>query len=371
MKKRILALLITGLISSESFAQVAITSVPFLQIEPDSRGAGMGNTGVAIADNASAMFWNPAGLAFQTGNQLSITHTNWLPNFNADLFYDYLAGKMYVDGIGTIAGHITYFDLGSQEQTDSDGNSQGTFRSYEIATGLSYGFKINENFAIGTGARFIFSKLVPAGLRVGNQTAKNGTSVGLDLSAMYRSNEFILLDRKSSVNAGINLSNLGPAVQYSDDAQRDPLPTILRVGWAYTVQLDQDGYNSLTIANDFSKIMARRDTTTLESMGALEALVKSWSTHYYEPVRGEGYVGVPLSEQIMMGVGAEYWYDKKFALRSGYYYESPSNGDRQFLTFGAGLRYNIFGVDFSYIYTIKEDHPLANTIRFSVLLNFR
>jgi hypothetical protein len=371
MKKRISALLISGLFSSASFAQVAITSVPFLQIEPDSRGAGMGNTGVAIADNASAMFWNPAGLAFQTGNQLSITHTNWLPNFNADLFYDYVAGKMYVDGIGTIAGHITYFDLGSQEQTDSDGNNLGTFRSYEIASGLSYGFKINENFAIGTGARFIFSKLVPAGLQVGNQTAKNGTSVGLDLAALYRSNEFILLDRKSTLNAGFNLSNLGPEIQYSDNEQRDPLPTILRVGWSYSVQLDEEGYNSLTIANDFSKIMARRDTTTLESMGPLEALIKSWDTHYYEPVLGEGYVGVPLSEQIMMGVGAEYWYDKKFALRSGYFYESPSNGDRQFLTFGAGLRYNIFGVDFSYIYTLKEDHPLANTIRFTVLINFR
>lgn len=371
MKKRISAILISGLFSSVSFAQVAITSVPFLQIEPDSRSAGMGNTGVAIADNASAMFWNPAGLAFQTGNQLSITHTDWLPNFNADLYYNYLAGKMYVDGIGTIAGHLTYFDLGSQEQTDDQGNNLGTFRSYEIATGLSYGFKISENFAVGTGARFIFSKLVPKDLRVANQPAKNGTSVGLDLSALYRSNEFMLLDRKSTINAGLNLSNLGPAVQYSDDAQRDPLPTILRVGWAYTVQLDEEGYNSLTIANDFSKIMARRDTTTSESMGALEALFNSWGTHYYEPVRGEGYVGVPLSEQIMMGVGAEYWYDKKFSLRSGYYYESPNNGNRQFATFGIGLRYSIIGVDFSYFIPIQDDHPLANTMRFSVLINFR
>jgi long-subunit fatty acid transport protein len=369
MKKTLLFLFLSAAISGVSVAQVAITSVPFLQIEPDSRSAGMGNAGVAIADNASAMFWNPAGLAFQTGNQLSITHTNWLPNFNADLFYDYVAGKMYVDGIGTIAGHITYFDLGEQERTDDQGNSLGNFRSYEIATGLSYGFKLNENFAIGTGARFIYSKLVPKGLDVGGQTAQNGTSVGVDISALYRSNEFMLLNRKSKINAGVNLSNIGPAIQYSDNDQKDALPTVLRAGWAYTVQLDEEGYNSLTIANDFSKIMARKDTNGV-SMGVFESLVKSWDTIERE-VSPNQFEQVPLSEQIMMGIGAEYWYDQKFALRSGYYYEAPNNGDRQFLTFGAGLRYNIFGVDFSYIYTLRENHPLANTIRFSVLLNFK
>ena len=90
-------------------------------IEPDSRGAAMGNTGVAIADNASAMFWNPAGLAFQRGNQVSITHSNWLANFNVDdLFYDYLVGKYYVEGIGTIGAHLTYLNLGEQIQTNED-----------------------------------------------------------------------------------------------------------------------------------------------------------------------------------------------------------------------------------------------------------
>ena len=133
--------------------------------------------------------------------------------------------------------------------------------------------------------------------------------------------------------------------------------------------MDEEGYNSLTIANDFSKIMARKDTNGV-SMGVFESLVKSWDTIERE-VSPNQFEEVPLSEQIMVGVGAEYWYDKKFALRSGYYYEAPNNGDRQFLTFGAGLRYNIFGVDFSYIYTLRENHPLANTIRFSVLLNFK
>jgi long-subunit fatty acid transport protein len=356
---------------SISMAQVGITSVPFLQIEPDSRSAGMGNTGVALADNASALFWNPAGFAFQEKEtQIGITHSNWLPNFNTDLFYDYLAGKMYIDGIGTIGAHITYFNLGEQMQTDEAGNELGTFRSMEFASGASYGFRINDNFAIGTGFRFIYSRLVPAGIDVSGQPAKNGTSVGADLGLLYKTNIFEISDRLAQFNVGMNLSNIGPGIQYTDRAQQDPLPTVLRLGWAFNMNLDTDGFNTITIANDVSKVMARNDTTGGKAMPVHEAIFKSWDTYLrYDHIESE-YKEVPLAEQFMIGIGAEYWYDRKFALRAGYFYESPNNGDRQFLTFGAGIRYNIFGVDFSYLQTLKENHPLANTIRFSVLLNF-
>ena len=357
------------IIASVATAQVGITSVPFLQIEPDSRSAGMGNTGVALADNAAALFWNPAGFAFQEGTQIGITHSNWLPNFNTDLFYDYIVGKMHIDGIGTIGAHITYFNLGEQVQTDETGLELGTFRSYEFASGASYGFKVNENFAVGTGFRFIYSRLVPANTQVSGQTAKNGTSVGIDLAALYRTNPFEILEKTATFNVGMNISNIGPGIQYTDRAQQDPLPTILRMGWALNMNLDSEGFNTLTIANDISKIMARRDTTG-ESMSVGKALFSSWDAYYrYDAINSE-FVEVPLSEQFMIGLGAEYWYNKQFAIRSGYFYESPNNGDRQFLTFGAGLRYNIFGVDFSYLYTFKENHPLANTIRFSVLVDF-
>ncbi len=350
-----------------SHAQVGITAVPFLQIEPDSRTAGMGNSGVAIADNASAIFWNPAGLAFQEGNEVSLTHADWLPNFNVDMFYDYLAGRYYVDGIGTIGAHITFLNLGEQERTDAQGNSLGSFSSYEVAGGLSYGFKLNENIAIGTGMRFIYSNLVPSGTRVGEQTARNGTSVGVDLATLYRSNPFMIGDREAQFRAGMNLSNLGPSIQYTDEAQKDPLPTLLRVGWAYKMDLDRDGFNTITLSNDYSKIMARNDEDGV-AMNPVEALFRSWDT--FTRPDGDGTVEVPLSEQIMIGTGLEYWYDNLFALRAGYFYESPNNGAREFLTFGAGIRYNIFGVDFSYIYTLEEEHPLANTLRFTASVLF-
>jgi long-subunit fatty acid transport protein len=350
-----------------AIAQVGITSVPFLQIEPDSRAPGMGNAGVAIADNAAAIFWNPAGLAFQEeGTQIAFTHANWLPNFNTDLFYDYLVGRTYIDGIGTIGAHITYLNLGEQQRTSETGQSLGTFSSYELAVGLSYAYRLNQNWALGTGLRFIYSRLTP-NIDVSGQTAKAGTSVGLDLATLYRSNQFDLLDRNARFSFGANLSNLGPAIQYTDDAQSDPIPTLLRVGVALDLDLDDEGFNTLTFAGDVSKIMARNDTSG-NTMGVLDALVRSWDT--YTRFDGQELVEVPLVEQLMFGVGLEYWYNKQFAIRTGYFYEAPNNGDRQFITFGAGLRYNIFGVDFSYLYTMKEDSPLANTIRISVLVDF-
>lgn len=355
-------------------AQVGITAVPFLQIEPDSRGAAMGNTGVAIADNASAIFWNPAGLAFQKQNQVSITHANWLPAFNADLFYDYLVGTYYIDGIGMIGGHITFLNLGEQTRTDETGLELGRFNSYEITAGLSYGFQISENFAVGTGLRYIYSSLADGS--VSGQQINPGSSVGLDLAALYKSDPFTVADRQATINAGINLSNIGPGIQYTDNAQKDPLPTVLRAGWAYTMDLDEMGMNTITFSNDISKIMARNNRVqnedgeeTFEPMGVMKALFNSWGT--LEHNNSGEMVSLNLAQQLMFGFGAEYWYNNLFALRAGYYYENPDNGDRQFLTLGAGLRYNIFGFDFSYLYTLEDDHPLANTIRLSVLVNFR
>lgn len=347
-------------------AQVGITSVPFLQIEPDSRAAGMGNTGVALADNAAAVFWNPAGLAFQSGNQVSITHSQWLPKFNADLFYDYLVGKFEVDGVGMIGAHITYLNLGEQVRTDVNGLEQGRFNSSEFSGGLSYGHRLNANWSLGTGIRYIHSSLA-SGTTVSQEEIRPGSSVGVDLAAMYRSDSFSLGSRDASFNAGLNLSNIGPGIRYTSNAEKDPLPTVFRIGWALTAGLDRDGTHTLTLANDISKVMARVGDDGNPD-GMLESLFSSWGS--YERPTGQGTATLNTFQQFMYATGLEYWYDGLFAVRGGYYYEDPNNGDRQYMSLGAGLRYQFVGVDFSYIHALEEDHPLANTTRFALLLNF-
>jgi len=355
-------------------AQVSITGVPFLQIEPDPRAAGMGNAGVAMADNANAVFWNPAGLAFQRGSQVSITHSNWLPNFDVDLFYDYLVGKHHIDGIGTIGGHITFLNLGEQVRTSEDNVELGTFNSFELAAGISYGFQLSENFSMGFGGRFIRSKLADGA--VGGQQVNPGTSVGFDMSGLWKSNTFTVLNRDAQINVGLNISNLGPAIQFTDEEQKDPLPTTMRLGYAYTMELDPEGFNTLTISTDVSKIMARleqninsRGDTTFTAQGPIEGFFNSFSSIERDIGAGD-IVNVSLFEQLMWANGLEYWYNNRFALRAGFFYEAEDNGNRKFGTLGAGIKYNVIGVDFSYLYTLEEDSPLANTIRFGLLVDF-
>ena len=365
-------------------AQIGGAAVVFLMIEPDSRSAGMGNAGVALADNANALFWNPAGLAYQVGTEAALTHSNWLPEFNSGLFYEYLVAKHHIKGWGTLGAHLTYLFLGEHEYRDAQNNLLGDFRSYDLAAGLSYGFKLGKRLAVGTGMRLIYSSL--ATVSVGAQKTNPGISVGVDLGMLYRTREFNLGAGLGQYSVGFNLANMGPKIQYSDSEQSDPIPTYLRMGHAFTIELD--AYNKINLVNDFSKILVRQraSQTCLDPEDTSTCTFEYTSDPFYKAIfsawtpievlstalakEEEEYESLSVFEQLLISTGFEYWYNNLFAVRAGYFYENPYNGNREFLTFGAGIRYNIVGVDFSYIYALEEHHPLANTMRFSLLLNF-
>ncbi len=380
----ILLLALTPGMVQRAQAQIGGAAVVFLMIEPDSRAAGMGNAGVALADNANAIFWNPAGLADQRGTEAALTHSNWLPEFKAGLFYEYLVAKHHIDGWGTIGAHLTYLFLGEHEYRDAQNNLLGEFRSYDLAAGISYGFKVGQHLSVGTGLRVIYSSL--ANVTVGAQDTNPGVSAGFDVAALYKTSPFSLGSIQTRYNFGFNLANMGPKIQYSDSEQSDPIPTNLRFGHAITFDIDE--FNSLTFVNDFSKMLIRVKaqetcidpadpttcTTAFTSDPFYKAIFSSWSPIEVRSnalnAEDEEFETINALEQLIISTGFEYWYNKLFALRAGYFYENPYNGDRQFLTFGAGIRYNIVGIDFSYVYALEENHPLANTIRLSLLLDF-
>ena len=370
--------LIGSVLAAPAQGQVAQSSALFLRIEPDSRAAGMGNAGVATADNANAMFWNPAGLGFQEGTQAGLTHANWLPEFNANLFYEYLVGTYHVDGVGTFGGNVQYLNLGETEIRDAQGNQLGVANSYQLAVSSSYGRKVSERLALGTSLRFIYSKLT-SGAREGTGEG-NASTFATDISALYRSAPFALGGTEATFSAGLNIANLGGTLNFnSNSPSKDPIPANLRFGPALT--LDFDEYNSLTLATDFNKSLVSTDRKTIVQNGdttqaqvgntGFEALFDSWGSARGQVGPDGEATSLSLAQQFTVGTGVEYWYDDLFALRTGYYYEHPDNGDRQFLTFGAGLRYNIVGVDVSYLYTSDDSSPLANTLRFSLLFNFQ
>ncbi|MDY0083698.1 MAG: PorV/PorQ family protein, partial [Ignavibacteriaceae bacterium] len=171
-------------------------------------------------------------------------------------------------------------------------------------------------------------------------------------------------DIGGKLSIGLNLSNLGPKIYYIDKAQADPIPTNFRLGFAYKVIDDE--FNNLIYTLDFSKLLVSRDSTGSDEF--YKAIFTSWADDSFsEELR-----------DIVTSMGLEYWYgppnDFKFALRTGFFYEDPSYGNRKFLTFGAGIRYDIYGFDFSYITTSVfkngENHPLSDTLRFTVLIGW-
>ncbi len=361
MRKIIFGIVVlTGLmLVSDSVHAQGNTAVPFLLISPNSRASGMGESGTGLADDASAIFWNPAGLAFQTGNEVSISHANWLPQFHlSDLFYEYLNFKTSIEDFGTVGASVTYLNLGTFIQTSEQGPEEiGRFKAFEVAATAGVGLKISEDWALGVNLRFINSRLSPIGTanEQGDGVAYN---VSGDIATMYKPAHLMIpftdVDAGGHFSMGLNLSNLGPKVVYIDAAQADPLPTQLRLGFAFVPYKDE--YNKFTIVTDFAKLMVYKDST------GTDALPKALITNFTKPSMNN------VLKSINKSIGMEYSYNDWVALRLGYYWEDPSFGNRNFLTFGAGIRYDIYGFDFSYISAKDENSPLSDTLRFTLLV---
>ncbi|MEE9430974.1 MAG: PorV/PorQ family protein [Melioribacteraceae bacterium] len=373
--KRLIIIAVLGLLlfsnNNKTYAQ-GEAAVPFLLLAPDSRSGGIGESGGGLADNSSAIFWNPAGIAFLQGTEVSITHSNWLPQFGLDdLFYDYLTFRQYIDDIGgSVTSSITYMNFGEFIRTGEDSPIEiGRFRSFDAAFTLGYATKLHSDWGLGLNFRLIHSRLSDKG--AGQESGSGvATSVSFDLATMWRPEKLeipLLGNFDNSLSVGVNISNIGPEIYYIDQAQADPIPTNFRLALAFRVM--EDEYNSLTVTSDFSKLLIDRtkDPVTDKRDKFYEALVTSWFDDDF---------GTEMRD-IVTSVGLEYWYgddDFKFALRTGFFYEDPDFGNRKFMTIGAGLRYDLYGFDFSYITTDVfkggENHPLSDTLRFSLIIGW-
>ncbi|MDP2363466.1 MAG: type IX secretion system outer membrane channel protein PorV [Ignavibacteria bacterium] len=369
--------MLLGVIANVSYAQ-GEAAVPFLLLAPDSRAGGIGESGSGLADNSAAIFWNPAGIAFLSGTEVSITHSNWLPQFNLDLFYDYLTYRQYFEELdGSVTASITYMNFGEFVQTgEADPTPIGTFRSFDGALTLGYATKVHPDWGLGLNFRLIHSRLSPE-ISVGQQKGSgSATSISFDIATMWRPEKlvipFIDEDIGGKISLGINLSNIGPKIYYLQKAQADPIPTNFRLGFAYKVIDDE--FNSLIYTLDFSKLLVNKSTvitgndTTSVSDDWYQAIFTAWGNESFSNELRD----------IVTSMGLEYWYgspgDFLFALRTGFFYEDPNYGNRKFVTFGAGIKYDIYGFDFSYITTSVfkggENHPLSDTLRFTVSIGW-
>ena len=359
---------------------VVTTAVPFLRISPDARTGGMGDVGIATTPDANSSFVNQAKIPFAISKAgIGVTYTPWLKGLDLnDVYLASLAGYYKLDETQAISGSLRYFSLGNIQFTDALGNDLNLFRPREFAIDLGYSRKLSSKLGLGIAVRYINSNLAGSNTYNG-QSYKAGSSVAADLSVFHDGTAG--KTSGSGLNWGVVLSNLGAKISYTNDAtQKDFIPANLGIGVAYVKQIDAT--NKITFGLDLNKLLVPTPPvlsttsggggTTADSVAIAnyhsKGVVSSWFSSFGDAPGG-------FSEEIRevtVSAGVEYMYNNQFALRAGYFYEDATKGNRKYFTLGAGLNYNMFGLNFSYLIPSQNGinrNPLSNTLRFSLLFN--
>lgn len=383
--KTICIALLLVTIMGKAYAQVNVDSlggglnalkvaVTFLTIAPDSRASAMGDVGVATSPDANSQYWNPAKYPF-TNKQwgVSFSYTPWLRNLVDDINLSYLSGYYKLDNLQTISGSLKYFAMGEVYFTNNVGQSMKTSNPNEFSVDFGYSRKFSDHISGALTFRYIRSDLTGGYSQQGSSSAKAGSSFAADIAMYYQ--QPVRIDAKSGEMAfGFNVSNIGSKLSYNDDAIKDFIPINLRLGGRISLDLDQ--YNSVSFALDANKLLVptppiyatvENETVIVKGKDPNVPVVQGMLQSFYD---APGGMKEELKE-IYYSTGLEYWYAKQFAIRAGYFYEHKDKGNRKYITLGAGLRYNIFNIDFSYLIpTGGFNSPMANTLRFSLSFDF-
>ncbi len=418
MNKKHLASAIFGFISLSALAQptggtttndlqlnTITTAVPFMAITPDSRAGGMGDAGTALSANANSLYWNTSMLTFaKEKSELSLSYTPWLRQLTNDIHLSYLSGYYKLNDRHTVGGALRYFSLGEITFTDASGNVIRNDKPAEFELTGGYAFRLGQKTSIGINGKFVYSNLT-GGLTVAGVNTKAGVAGATDLSFTYFDDELRVGGRDAAYTFAVTLNNIGNKIAYSAlNGTRDFLPMNLKIGNSYKMELDK--YNNIVFALDLQKLVvptpAYYDYVDLNGNGVTEAseytmlsgknndvgvigglvqsfydapgtLVKDDAGNYIQNADGTYQVakGSRFKEElseINIALGTEYWYNNVLAIRAGYFYENKNKGNRQYFNAGIGFRYNMFGIDISYLAAVKRQSPLANTLRFTLRL---
>jgi hypothetical protein len=345
------------------------TAMPFLVISPDARSGAMGDVGVALSPDANSSYWNPAKLAnLNSNSSIAVSYSPWLRKLVSDINLAYLSYAKKLDDRNSLGLSLRYFNFGSISLYDENAVSQGTYHPNQFSLDGSFARSFGENFSMGLTLRYIHSSLLDGSV-LGSQQANAANSLAADVS-LFSSNQTNEFGNDAILAFGLNISNIGTKIRYYKDGPQYFLPANLKLGMANTLFIDD--LNKLTFALDANKLLVPspplRDSDgniikgVDDNRSFLSGIFGSFSD-------APGGFKEELQE-ISYSSGLEYWYNDQFALRTGYFYENPNKGNRQYLTLGFGLKYSDFNLDMSYIAANQDKSPLANTLRFSVSYNF-
>ena len=372
---------------------VITTAVPFVSISPDARGGSMGDCGVATTPDVYSMHYNPAKYVYLEDKFAGgLGYSPWLRNLVPDMNLAYLALAYKINERSSVAGTLRYFSCGEIEFRDANNISQGKYSPNEWAIDATYSRMLGDYLAGAVAGRFIYSDLTQ------NQSdyGRPGISVAADVAVYYKKPVEWFSSMDADFAWGAAITNIGSKISYNGQSERrDFIPTTLRLGAGLNLELDE--YNSLAFNLDFTKLMvptppviARdsvgnplyNDDNTYQiaygmdnNVSVVQGMIQSfydapgcgYNTKTHELVNyGKFYEELC---EINIGCGVEYWYNNTFAVRAGYFNETALKGNRKYVTLGAALKYNVFGLDVSYLIpvnTVAGSNPLENTLRFNL-----
>lgn len=368
-------------VNYSQFLNTITTAVPFLMIGPDSRAGAMGDVGVATTPDANSAYWNTAKSAFLEQEQaLTISYIPWLRSLVSDIYMAQAGYTWKPNDKMSISHGLRYFSLGEITFRGEDASLLQIVNPNELAIDMAgVGYKFNERFSGGFNVRYIFSNLT-SGAAVGGSDSKAGHAVAVDLNAFYKK-PMTLGDKAADYMFGFNIQNIGNKVSYSESAERDFIPMNLKLGTGINIEIDE--FNEFGIYMDINKLLVPTPPAyKKEGNGFAEDangnyIIEAGKDPNVSTAQGliQSFYDAPggMSEEfneINWSVGAEYWYDQQFALRLGYFYENPNKGNRNHMTMGLGLKYQIFNLDFSYLVPFTQRNPLENTLRFTMSFDF-
>jgi len=377
--KKITGIIIALLLMFNGFAQDELntitTAVPFLLIGPDARAGAMGDVGVATTPDVNSMHWNPAKLAFNENDLgASMSFVPWLRSLVNDINLSYVTGYKKIGDKQAIGFELGYFSLGQITFTDANGGLIGDYTPNEYVIGSAYSRKLSDDFSLSVGGKYILSDLTGGQSAGGIETA-SGKSFAADVSGFY-SRPIRISGKDIDLAIGCNISNIGSKIKYTETATNDFIPINLRLGTA--LGADIDDYNKVSIAFDINKLLVptppsdydSRNNTWSSGMDPEVGVVSGIFQSFWDAPGGTK----EEFRELMYSVGGEYWYANQFALRAGYFNEHDTKGGRKYFTFGMGMKYTVYTIDFSYLVNANNNvgatNPLANTMRFSLTWDF-
>lgn len=384
----IICLFFIQLSKAQENARPITTGVPFLMVAADARAAGMADQGVATSTDAFSQQWNPAKYAFSLDKQgFAVSYTPYLTGLVNDISLGQVNYFNRINEKSAFAASLRFFGFGDIElrQTDSPDETPRVVSPNEFALDGSYALKLSERFSMSVAGRYIRSAL-----RVATEEtdASPASSFAVDVAAFYQSEEIAYSDFNGRWRAGWIWQNLGPKISYDDDEiSSNFLPANMRIGAGFDFIFDD--YNKVALNVELAKLLVPTpqlpNYIDLDGDGTIddqeEAAAETKNRDDYRKIgwvegifKSFGDAPDGFSEELKeftYSVGAEYVYQDSFALRAGYFNESPLKGARKFFSLGAGFKYNVVKVDVSYLFSAsKVRNPLENTLRFSLSFAF-